>query len=97
MLSPKQLQSGKCVDFFEPRLAVDGNLRADGNACECVDVAGTVLSTNIGNSKLVTSDNKLKDPVWTLDDFKDPAHMAVERARHTMVQKRPRTSHDGTT
>ena len=66
-------QGGKCchrqssyslesVDVVEPRLAVDGKLRADGNACECVDVAGPVLSTNIGNSKLGTSDNKVKDP-----------------------------------
>ena len=31
------------VDVVEPRLAVDGKVRADGNACECADVAGLVL------------------------------------------------------
>ena len=94
MLSPKQLKSGKCA-----------LLHASLLTAICVQT-GTLAnvwtwkgrySTNIGNSKLGTSDNKVKDPVWTLDDFKDPAHMAAERARHTNAQKRPRTSHDGST
>ena len=92
--SPKQLQSGKCALLHGSLLTA--NCVQTGTLANVWTWQGR-YSTNIGNSKLGTSDNKVKDPLWTLDDFKDPAHMAAERARHTIAQKRPRTSHDGTT
>ena len=77
-------------------MAVVGNLRADGNVCESVDLAVLVLH-NYWEQQVGRPVRTNQDPFWTLVDFKDSAHVAAERARHTIAEKRPRTSQDGTT
>ena len=49
----KQLRFGKVWTSSKPRLAVDDILRADGNVCERLDVAGLVLHNHWGEHGLV--------------------------------------------